>query len=448
MNHLEDECIVLVAVRGNGIVLANSPIKDIADTSVRNAIAMTLGIAKFKVRVEASPFAFFIFAPHASRIVADASLASIALNSNELFAHSSGDLRFRTPHRIVARAENRALGSADLNAWRESFCVTIAESGEKIEPLVQLDSSDLIVALFVDKRTASRVINNALGLTPPCETPTEITIKGVHYTVDWNWDARPFSKQGSQNVAPNRERHNHRALVELAAPAVAPHPPAQAARHPPSYRQAVLRSPKKVLVGARKAAAPPNQNQVVASPMQVIVPPTPSNRAPAARATVFHDAENCWLSPQSSGMQVHARLVDIIRQAMEIDNDQRLDVKWNLVLPAALRASAFRPSRHAKEELIDLGVTMIDPGTKRGATDTRIRELIGDFLDRWLEITPEAQANNIAVLISGDRDFSLELRALRAAGVRVLLISGPEVRPVIAQLAWKRFSHWEAIAAD
>lgn len=421
MNHLENECIVLVAVRGNSIVQTNSPIKDISDTSVQYAIAKTLGIAKFKVRVEVSPFAFFVFAPHASRIVADASLASIALNSNELSAYSSHDLRFRLPHRIVAHAENRALGSADMKTWRESFPVTINESGENIEPLVQLESSDVIVALFVDKRTASRAINDALGLTPPCETPTEITIKGVHYTVDWNWDARPVSKQRSQ----------------IAAPAVAPHPPAKAARHPPSYRQAVR--------SARKAAA----NQVVASPMQVIVPPTPSNGAPAARATVFHDAENCWLTPQSSGMQVHTRLVDIIRQAMEIDNDQRLDVKWNLVLPATQRgASAFRPSRHAKEELIDLGVTMIDPGTKKGATDTRIRELIGDFLDRWLEIKPEAQANNIAVLISGDRDFSPELRALRAAGVRVLLISGPEVRPVIAQLAWKRFSHWEAIAAD
>jgi hypothetical protein len=91
-------------------------------------------------------------------------------------------------------------------------------------------------------------------------------------------------------------------------------------------------------------------------------------------------------------------------------------------------------------------VTIFDAGQKDGAVDATVKELMRQWLASWSDLTAAAQQTTVVVLISGDRDFAPELRQMQQAGVRVLLVSGANVRDSLASLVWQHSAHWTQIA--
>lgn len=182
--------------------------------------------------------------------------------------------------------------------------------------------------------------------------------------------------------------------------------------------------------------------------------PAPTPTIPVAHATrrvvMFHDAENCWIGPTTSGVALHRSVLAHVRACVGGgggSGDMR--VEWNLVLRAKGGApgdAQYRPARHTVEDLRDLGVTVIDAGQKDGAVDATVKELMRQWLASWSDLTAAAQQTTVVVLISGDRDFAPELRQMQQAGVRVLLVSGANVRDSLASLVWQHSAHWTQIA--
>lgn len=147
------------------------------------------------------------------------------------------------------------------------------------------------------------------------------------------------------------------------------------------------------------------------------------------------------MHPLTDGATLYRNVVQVVRQALAIDAHQAMSVDWHLVLRLT-HVGAHQPCRAAIEDLRDWGVTMVDPGTKAGAVDTTIKDLMRSFLAQWDDFTSAAQQCTTVVLLSGDRDFARELRDFKAAGVRVVLLSGANVRAVLAQLVWKHLPVW------
>lgn len=386
---INNNCAVLVAIDKNRNVIqtACSPVGSLNVDNLRNDVARLLEVPIEKVRIDSSAcsFALLVFAPNAMRLAEDLR-AKIALQLPHNFC-------FRAPHYVVVGGYNFPLEEKHARVWRRLMTTNLVTTNETVSPVITPYSEGRMALYFIDKRIASRAINRCFHLTPPCVTPNEITVDGTQYTFDCNW---------GKSMTPTSS----------------------------------------VAVSSQSSTAP--STNMWAPNVEPLVSAVPSpSQDEQKRAFVFHDAENCWLTPSSSGTAMYANVVESIKQGMGQPDDQGLLVTWNFVLKSSgVHSSHFRPSSRAIEDLRDLGVTMIDPGNKDGAVDATIKEMLRVFLAIWRVMTPKAQENTVFVLISGDRDFAHELRELAEAGARVLLLSGHNVRPVLTRLAWKHSSAW------
>eukprot|EP00929_Paragymnodinium_shiwhaense_P049636 TRINITY_DN25021_c0_g2_i5.p1 TRINITY_DN25021_c0_g2~~TRINITY_DN25021_c0_g2_i5.p1 ORF type:complete len:895 (+),score=169.53 TRINITY_DN25021_c0_g2_i5:66-2750(+) len=136
------------------------------------------------------------------------------------------------------------------------------------------------------------------------------------------------------------------------------------------------------------------------------------------RLLVVWDAENCPVGRalKSTGFRASILIDSLIAAAGRIPVDgwqgaADFRAKGGTVqIQLVLRQHEENPwhfGNKERESLIDAGVTIIDPGSKAGAVDTKVKELllcIADTCD---------PATTACMLIGGDRDFAPEARLLR-----------------------------------
>jgi hypothetical protein len=313
--------------------------------AARVAIARWLGVAdEIGVWLTACGKTTWFVRARGAHRLADADWASVLRGVD-----GGAQWQMRSPHGIVVgRVDRGEFGDANVAKWR-----WVLQDDAAI-PRVPLAMPMLCRChqsfFFVDKHAATRVLTAAFG----AQVPTKVAVDGVQYSVTHNW--RPAARLAAAGDGAQQQ-------------AAAPAPPSPA----PLVRQ-----------------APPTVTQ------------------PIRRAVVFHDAENCWIGPMASGVEVYRRMVAHVRACVGGGSGD-MRVEWNLVLRAkgcAPSDAQYRPARHTVEDLRDLGVTMIDAGQKDGAVDATVKELMRQWLASWSDLTAAAQQTTVVVLISGDRDFA------------------------------------------
>mmetsp|Transcript_57629 Transcript_57629/g.137029 ORF Transcript_57629/g.137029 Transcript_57629/m.137029 type:complete len:726 (-) Transcript_57629:47-2224(-) len=93
-----------------------------------------------------------------------------------------------------------------------------------------------------------------------------------------------------------------------------------------------------------------------------------------------------------------------------------------------------------REVLIDAGVTLIDPGKKTGAVDTKVKDLLRNIADR------EDPDRTAVLLLGGDRDYAPEVRNLRERCFRfVALLHNGDARASMAELFAGSSGDWDKI---
>lgn len=163
---------------------------------------------------------------------------------------------------------------------------------------------------------------------------------------------------------------------------------------------------------------------------------------------IFHDAENCVIPSDSriDGFKLYQLVVKRIVQhwlpdeAMSIDILRDLHVKWHMVTQLSA-GDPFFPSNATLGALQDQGIHLITPMNKKGASDTKIKDLISELLD-----SPSASSTKpLVVLITGDRDFASDIRHIKKAGLSVMLIHTKTARPSFYSLADHSSDEWSSL---
>jgi hypothetical protein len=333
---------------------------------------------------------WFVRAPRAHRLV--------GARDDDVLQGVGGDamqmMQFRAPHGIVlGRMDGVEMSAANVTFWRSVFERQGDGVAQRAVLVVPLVCRCHVSFWFVDKHTATRALKFAFALKATDATvPRVVQVSGVRFSVTHNWS--PASRKTT--------------IARVHAPPQAPAP-------------------------------------TIPIPVRAV-----SVAHATRRVVMFHDAENCWIGPTASGVALHRSVVAHVRACVGGGSGD-MRVEWNLVLRqggagATASDASFRPTRRAVEDLRDLGVTMIDAGQKDGGVDAAVKELMRQWLASWSDLTAAAQQTTVVVLISGDRDFAPELRQMQRAGVRVLLVSGANVRDSLASLVWQHSAHWTQIA--
>jgi hypothetical protein len=260
--------------------------------AARVAIARWLGVAdEIGVWLTACGKATWFVRARGAHRLADADWASVLRGVD-----GGAQWQMRSPHGIVVgRVDGGEFGDANVAKWR------LVLQDDAAIPRVPLAMPMVCRChqsfFFVDKHAATRVLTAAFG----AQVPTKVAVDGVQYSVTHNW--RPAARWAAADDGAQQQ-------------AAAPAPPSPA----PLVRQ-----------------APPTVTQ------------------PIRRAVVFHDAENCWIGPTTSGVALHRRMVAHVRACVGGGSGD-MRVEWNLVLQAkggAPSDAQYRPARRAVEDLRD-----------------------------------------------------------------------------------------------
>lgn len=114
--------------------------------------------------------------------------------------------------------------------------------------------------------------------------------------------------------------------------------------------------------------------------------------------------------------------------------------KIHLVIGQSRGNNGFHPGHRERESLIDVGVTIIDPGSKKGAVDMKIKDLLGQLARERDPVRTKV------LLMGGDRDFAAEARTLREHGFRhVVLLHSGNARQSYRGLFSSSHGEWESI---
>ena len=146
-------------------------------------------------------------------------------------------------------------------------------------------------------------------------------------------------------------------------------------------------------------------------------------RRTAARLVVFHDGENCYLSNArdlDAGLLVK-RTVERITAVCGLRGPPSV-VDWLMFLPKnEPERIRHHPTDAAVEALLNAGVTYVRVGSKSGAVDTALKDAVARFSRRERALA----GSTLVAILSGDRDFAGDLRALRGEGFATALVSPP-----------------------
>ena len=98
------------------------------------------------------------------------------------------------------------------------------------------------------------------------------------------------------------------------------------------------------------------------------------------------------------------------------------------------------PSDATLEHLSNLGVKYVQCPQKKGSVDEKLQEYIQEFL-----ADNGGRSDELVVVISGDRDFAPQLRQIRAAKVKVMLLHAGGLSPGVKENASYESDRWRAI---
>ena len=104
----------------------------------------------------------------------------------------------------------------------------------------------------------------------------------------------------------------------------------------------------------------------------------------------------------------------------------------------------FSPSEQTVKGLRSCSVDVIDPGSKKNDVDVKIKELMTRTITNLVQSTVEARESTIFVLISGDDDFSHEVRNAVRAGIDVVVLYNEDAPASAGFLANLRSKAWAA----
>mgnify|MGYP000153267886 CR=1 FL=1 len=177
------------------------------------------------------------------------------------------------------------------------------------------------------------------------------------------------------------------------------------------------------------------------------------------RVVVLQDAENLHLPRRMDG---HALFSSVIRAAVgavepgvntdALNPTTDVEVTWYVVIPGvALPEASMRALRLC-------GALHVDPGPKKGAVDTQIKALAGCLLreQHLLRSVDEGLAATVAsstlvVLLTGDGDFSGDVRSLCHAGFPVVVINRGKNKgasQTLGQLATAHLTNWSELVGS
>ncbi len=200
---------------------------------------------------------------------------------------------------------------------------------------------------------------------------------------------------------------------------------------------------------AVKTASPAKPASDTAAPLAAAVAPTPAHAPslppttppPLAKAfsktrpkqmAVFHDAENCYLGKAGPGVSdgdLAYNYYSAVRALVAAEGGDGSGT-WQLFLHHQEHLHSH-PSKLTMQELSSLGIDNIDPGPKSGAVDIKMKDNISAFC----EANRSMADNFIVVILSGDKDFSADLRNLQRAGYSTVVAHPPDVAKAFISLA-------------
>uniref|UniRef100_A0A7S4NKT2 NYN domain-containing protein n=1 Tax=Paramoeba aestuarina TaxID=180227 RepID=A0A7S4NKT2_9EUKA len=139
---------------------------------------------------------------------------------------------------------------------------------------------------------------------------------------------------------------------------------------------------------------------------------------------IFHDSENCFLHRNWKGnaSRLYDEVVRSIANAVwpgnSLNISEDLIVNWHWVLPA--KDNNYKVNEGAQRVLQDRGVVFQVAKDKSGAVDIAVDALMNAFRVTFDGFKPERQKQTVAVLLSGDSDFGLQVKQLRQSGCKVV----------------------------
>jgi len=153
----------------------------------------------------------------------------------------------------------------------------------------------------------------------------------------------------------------------------------------------------------------------------------------AKEAIIFHDAENCYIgkaassvTPGELAINIYESVVGRIKEAGGSDKS----ISWQFYLHHAAPISSH-PCLATLRELTSLGVDHVDPGSKRGAVDMKMKAKMAEFVKEH-SATPD---RFIVVILSGDGDFLHEIRAVKDAGFQTVVAHPANVSEAFKHVA-------------
>ena len=142
---------------------------------------------------------------------------------------------------------------------------------------------------------------------------------------------------------------------------------------------------------------------------------------------VFHDGENCWFGAKEDLKMDELILGTEAHIKEKADLPDCCTVHWRVYLGERTQANAkWHPCDKAVETLGTMGVEYIRvPCCKRDDVDVKLKDGLMRFAR---ELRPLAR-QHLVVILSGDSDFSMNLKELKAEGFRTMLLHGGKLKP-------------------
>ena len=181
----------------------------------------------------------------------------------------------------------------------------------------------------------------------------------------------------------------------------------------------------------------------------------PSAGKALERIVIFHDAENCYIPNDTNidGARVYNDTVDKVIELAQsgfpggVVPRHSLLVTWKFVLNR-IKGNRFQPSEPTFKDLKVQGLEHLTALEKKDGVDNEIKSLIQSAVK-----SVKAEGTVIA-LLSGDIDYATEIRALKRAGFRVVLLHRGNCNRGIVSLVnscWEQGEHtsdqWDSIIA-
>lgn len=137
-----------------------------------------------------------------------------------------------------------------------------------------------------------------------------------------------------------------------------------------------------------------------------------SRHPPVSIVHVLHDAENLALHADSDLVRLQEELIRWASHGRPPLVGGGATFTWRLY-----HGSSTAPTDKLAKKLRIVGADLISCGEKRNAVDSKLKEAVIQEIAQW---RPHPDRDRLVVIImSSDSDFSVEVRALKQAGIRV-----------------------------